>query len=82
MKKDEGLFLGQSGEGVVSRDGMQALEKLNNGEGVGNVTINVNGVVTTDDIPQWMANLQQKMSDLDIGFNIKMMNASKNKNGD
>jgi hypothetical protein len=67
---DERHIIGQVGEGIVSRKGMDNLEKINGDGLVGGTTININGVVTTDDIGAWLADLMQNMQDNDVGFNI------------
>lgn len=48
LRADERLIKAQTGEGVLSRDGMSALGKLNNGGGLGSdVTVNVNNTSKT-----------------------------------
>lgn len=56
LKPDEVPAVLQTGEGVLSRRGMQALEQLNQGgraAGGGSVTINAS-VITTDEVDRWI----------------------------
>lgn len=44
LKSDERLIIGQVGEGVVSRQGMNALSRINSGQVGGAINVNVGGV--------------------------------------
>jgi hypothetical protein len=55
LKPDEVPAVLQTGEGVLSRRGMQALENMNAGMAVGggNITVHA-GVITTDEVDRWI----------------------------
>jgi hypothetical protein len=57
------LFMAPSDGTIVTAEQTERL-------GGGGTTININGVVTTDDIDAWLADRMQNMQDNDVGFNI------------
>ena len=70
LRSDERPIIAQTGEGILSREGMAALggegalNRLNAGEGSAPVHITIApGVVATDDMESWIINLLERLQD-------------------